>query len=45
MLKKHLLLLSMLQTLVLCSILVETEIFLKDSPMNRKFKRTTFIWN
>jgi len=39
MLKKHLLLLlSMLKTVLLHS-------FFQDSLMNRKFKRTAFIWN
>ncbi len=45
--KKHFWLLSMLKTVVLINILVKTEthFIFQDSEMNRKFKRTAFIWN
>ncbi len=47
MLMKHFWLLSMLKTVVLHNIFVETVIhfIFQDSQMNRKFKRTAFIWN
>ncbi len=46
MLKKHFLLLSLLKTVVLLKIFVETIIKKKnhDSLMNRKLKLTAFIW-
>ncbi len=47
LLKKHFWLLSMLKTVVLHNIFVEIVIhfIFQDSQMNRKFKRTAFIWN
>ncbi len=42
-LKKHLLLLAMLKTVVLLIIFVETEIVFQGSSIIRKFQKTTFI--
>ncbi len=45
-LKKHFLLLSVLKTVLLLKESVKTAVqFFRDSLMNRKFKRTAFIWN
>ncbi len=47
LLKKHFWLLSMLKTVVLHNIFLETMIcfIFQDSRINRKFKRTAFMWN
>ncbi len=46
LLKKHVLLLSIMKTVVLFNVCIETDIlFLKDSLINRKIKRTEFFWN
>jgi len=46
MFKNHFLLLSMLKTVVLLNIFVETMIlFFQNSLMNGRFKRRAFIWN